>query len=708
MPSARASLPGGGRSAIGLLRFLLVASVVLPVALFVLAAWLNYRAAFAEAEQGVIRMSEVAHQHAAKVFDGQSQIVDRVSEIIRGLDAGAIRRSELPLHEAFARIVARLPQVQSVLLAGRDGHPLVSAGTYPVPADVDLAERDYFRAVVNGFDGTYVSSLQFGDVNKTMFFGLARPWIGPDGALAGVIDVAVLPGFFEDFYRVLVGEGGEGPQGKVITLVRDDGQVLVRYPPFDGPPPLVAKSAPFFDAVAVRPDAGVYQSRSVIDSGAPARVYAYQRIDGYPVYVVAGRSIDTIMAGWRRTMAGHLVFGVPATCALVLITWTAFVRARREERALAVARQEITRRELAEATLLRAQRLEAVGQMTGGIAHDFNNLLTVILGGAEMLGRRAEDPARVRRIAEQKLLAFSRRQYVKAETVDLNARLREFKELLDRAASGTIQVRLDLAEKLDPVRLDPGHFEAAILNLIGNARDAMPAGGEITIATRNVAVRDHAELPAGDYVRVAVADQGEGMDPMTATLAFEPFFTTKEVGKGTGLGLSQVYGFAKQAGGDVRIVTAPGAGTTVELLLPRGSGAPGMEPGPTDAAVARDGGSLMVLVVEDEPGVLAMAVESLHDLGHRTLTATNANAALAHLRSDAAIDVLFSDVVMPGAMTGVQLAQEAERLRPGLKVLLASGYAAGFVDEATQRYALLTKPYDRFRLAASLDALLRG
>jgi signal transduction histidine kinase len=639
------------------------------------------------------------------------------------MDLAAIRQSEERLHEAFARIVAHLPDVQSVLLASADGRPLVSAAVYPVP-DVSLRGRDYFKAIVGGYSGTYVSSVQIGDVYRRPFFGLTRPWIGPDGKLAGVIDVAVSPSFFQDFYKVLVDEAPGGAEGNVITLVRDDGQVLVRYPPFPGPPPRAAPGGTFLTAVGAVPDAGHYEGRSIIDPGAPDRIYAYHRVEGYPLYVVAGRDRAAIVAVWRSTMLSHLVFGVPATIALFALTWTALVRTRREAAALARANEENAKRRAAEDALLRAQRLEAVGQLTGGVAHDFNNLLTVILGGAHILARRADDAPTVRRVAEQimlaarrggevtqQLLAFSRRQFIKPETINLNRRLMEFAPLLRRAAGEAVPVDFDLDPALDPVRLDPGHFEAAILNLVGNARDAMAEGGSIVIATRNLRLDGAGpeELPAGAYVRVSVRDTGAGMDAETAAKAFEPFFTTKEVGRGSGLGLSQVYGFAKQAGGDVRIASAPGAGTTVAILLPRSTDrAPADRPGSDAVPLRSANAGEVVLVVEDEPGVLAMTVDSLRDLGYATLTATTAQAALDVLKSRERIDLLFSDVVMPGGMNGLQLSVEARRLRPNLKVLLTSGYAGGFDAAGADAVPLLTKPYDRGQLASQLRAVLQG
>jgi two-component system NtrC family sensor kinase len=716
-------LPKASRSALGLLRFLLACSVVIPLLLFAGASWLDYRATFADAERDLTQRSEVAREQAERLFDGQSQVVERVSDLVRGMDVAAIRHAEEPLHEGFGRIVAHLPDVQSVLLVSADGRPLVSAGTYPVP-DVDLRPRDYFKAVVGGYSGTYVSSLQLGGVNHQVFFGLARPWIGADGKVAGVIDVAVLPSFFEDFYKVLIEEAPNGTKGNILVLLRDDGQVLVRYPPIptDAAAPRMPEDSLFLQAIRAHPEQGLYKSRSVVAPGAPLRLMAYHKVAGYPLYVVAGRTRRAIIGVWQQQMESHLVFGVPAAIALFAVTWTALVRTRREEAALARANQENEMRQHAEEALLRAQRLEAVGQMTGGVAHDFNNLLTIIMGGADMLTRRSDDPAYVRRVAEQitlaarrggevtqQLLAFSRRQFAKPETVNLNRRLMEFEPLLRRAAREAVTVTLDLDPALDPVRLDPGHFEAAILNLVGNARDAMPGGGGVVIATRNTRLDAGDDLPPGRYVRVAVSDTGIGMDRETVAKAFEPFFTTKDVGQGSGLGLSQVFGFARQAGGDVRITSEPGRGTTVEILLPPTTERPPNDRACTDSVPLRNANAgEVVLVVEDEPAVLALTVESLRDLGYATMTATSAQAALDLLRGGWRVDLLFSDVVMPGGMNGLQLSVEARRLRPDLKVLLTSGYTAGIETTSAEEIPLLTKPYDRSQLASQLRAVLQG
>ena len=389
---------------------------------------------------------------------------------------------------------------------------------------------------------------------------------------------------------------------------------------------------------------------------------------------------------------------------------------------------DVTERRLTDDRLREAQRMEAIGQLTGGVAHDFNNLLTVILGSLDMISRKPGDAARVERLARnafaagrrgteltEKLLSFSRRQVVNPEVVNLNRILSELEPLLHRAVGEDVEVSLDLDPRLDPVRLDPGQFQAAVLNLAGNARDAMPDGGTLSVSTRNATfgeddLRDVPEAAPGPHLVVTVADTGTGMDAETAARVFEPFFTTKEIGKGTGLGLSQVYGSARQAGGFCRLRTAPGEGCAVEICLPRSTEA-GAEAAPAAAGVPlrRAAGGEVVLVVEDEDALREMAAESLGALGYRVLTACDARAALDVLRGDARIDILFSDVVMPGGMNGAQLAAAAGAIRPGLKVLLTSGYtttATGGTRELPRGVPLLRKPYLREDLAAKLHTVL--
>jgi signal transduction histidine kinase/CheY-like chemotaxis protein len=393
-----------------------------------------------------------------------------------------------------------------------------------------------------------------------------------------------------------------------------------------------------------------------------------------------------------------------------------------EERNAALAR---SREELA-----RAQRLEAVGQLTGGVAHDFNNLLTVVIGNLELILGARGDPAKIERLAlnaikaaqrgehlVRQLLTYARRQIGHPQTVELNQLVATLENLIRRVIGEQIDVVTMLNPSLDPVRIDPGQFETAILNLAINARDAMTGGGRITIETRNVIVdprqvADDAEVAPGPHVVVSVRDSGSGMTPAVLARAFDPFFTTKEVGKGSGLGLSQVYGFTKTAGGHVRIRSAPGAGTTVELYLPRASERP-VQPvtEPELAPSPPVGGKETILLVEDDEDLLAMTAESLRELGYRILTAVDAAQALDILNSGQPIDLLFSDVIIPGGTNGAQLAVEARQIRPSLKVLLTSGYTATALSQEhglPAELAVVDKPYQRDELARRLRAAISG
>ena len=390
---------------------------------------------------------------------------------------------------------------------------------------------------------------------------------------------------------------------------------------------------------------------------------------------------------------------------------------------------DITERRQTEDALRQSQKMEAVGQLTGGVAHDFNNLLTVIVGGLDMMIRRPDQPERVVRLAEaamtaarrgeqltQQLLAYSRRQLLHPQTLNPNRLLLNFKQLAERAAGAAIILEFELDPAVDPIRIDPAQFELAMLNLIVNARDAMPGGGKIKLTTRSVYRGTEAvagrNLSPGQYVVVSITDEGTGMDSQTLGRVFEPFFTTKEVGKGSGLGLAQVYGFARSAGGDVFIDSKVGNGTTVNLYFPRSSDAASEEAQAASSKVplrpAASGET--VLLVEDDEQVLDMAIESLEELHYKVVVAHNAREALDHLNGSERIDILFSDVVMPGGMNGAQLAAKAQRLRPGLKILLTSGYVADQINDhgIGLDIRVLNKPYRRDELARTLRVVLGG
>ncbi|HEV2302555.1 MAG TPA: CHASE domain-containing protein [Stellaceae bacterium] len=382
--------------------------------------------------------------------------------------------------------------------------------------------------------------------------------------------------------------------------------------------------------------------------------------------------------------------------------------------------QEIRERRQAEAALRQAQRMEAIGQLTGGIAHDFNNLLMVVSGNAALLAQSAPDEAARRRAAAiaaasergerltRQLLAFSRRQTLRPEAIDLTQRMREIGEMLARSLREDIAVNLDLPDSLWPVVADPAEFELALLNIGVNARDAMPEGGRFRVTARNVSfAAGEAEEDGlvGDFVELTLSDSGVGMEPEVKAHAFEPFFTTKEIGAGSGLGLSQVYGFARQSGGGATIASGPGEGTAIRLFLPRASATP--EAAPTAVARASEAPApapARALLVEDDPEVAEVTVELLRDLGYEAVTAANGRAALELLQRDPAVAIVLSDIVMPGGTSGVDLARHLRQHRPELPVVLLTGHSRSAAQLVAEGFVLLEKPYRRDDLAAVIRA----
>jgi len=389
--------------------------------------------------------------------------------------------------------------------------------------------------------------------------------------------------------------------------------------------------------------------------------------------------------------------------------------------------QDITERVSVEEALRRSQKMEAIGQLSGGIAHDFNNQLGIIIGYLDFLKGHFPEGEKPRQWVDtatratlrsmdltRQLLAISRRQNKEKVVVDLNAALQGLENMIARSVTPEVEVQYFLADELWPTEIDPGEFQDAILNLVINARDAMPAGGKLLIETSDKRLdADYSALnpgvEAGDYVQVMLSDTGTGMDKETLERIFEPFFTTKPEGKGTGLGLAMVYGFAKRYGGYIRVYSEPGVGTTIRMYLPRSSTSESAGIVNSVDEAESPTGSETILIVDDEVDLLQLAGQYLSELGYHTHLAGNAAQALDILTNEEGIDLLFSDVVMPGGMNGYELAQQATRQRPDLKMLLTSGFTAKTTaNNGLARFSacLLRKPYRKAELAQRIRLVL--
>ncbi len=411
--------------------------------------------------------------------------------------------------------------------------------------------------------------------------------------------------------------------------------------------------------------------------------------------------------GWRVRKDGsqfwaHVIIDAIHDANSVLLGFAKVTRDITERKQAAEALEKVN------AALFQSQKMEAIGQLTGGIAHDFNNLLGVLASSLDLLGMRLHDPADSRLLATmqraidrgatltQQLLSFARQQPLKVDLVDANQLIEGFETMLRRAAAANITFELDLDNDLETVAIDVARFESTLLNLVVNARHAMPEGGSITIRTSNVTLYDHevGQLPAGIYVRTEVIDTGHGMAPAVMARAFEPFFTTKDLG--TGLGLSQVYGFIAQSGGEVVLASSVGFGTTVNIYLP------GLD-APVKAVEAVELES--VLIVEDESDLMDVASELFRSMGYEVITASNGTDALDILERKAHIDILFTDVMMQHGMNGIELARFASQRYPAMKVILASGYTLPSLraqyDDIDQ-FPFMSKPYRMSDLAKKL------
>jgi two-component system, NtrC family, sensor kinase len=704
------------RNSLRLLQWMMVASLALPLALFVFASAESWVSIQQTADREIERTLDVAHEHALKVFETIDRSLSEIAEIIRGIPDAGIASHEEPLHQRLKQLADSLPQVKSAWVFDARGHALVNSLVVPAP-DIDFSDRDYFKAHVGGQIGTYIGEAlrPRPPYQGAAFFGVSRRRTNEDGSFGGVIQASVLPEYFENFYARI----GREP-GSFLAFGLTDGMVLARFPTSDQDIRLDRNGA-LARKIAADPKAGLITVTSPTD-GIERRL-GYQRLAEYPIYVSAGLETSAIRSRWLSTMSQHLIFGAPATALLFVLLGSALRRTRR-------LYFEADKRLEAEEALKHGQRLEALGQLTGGVAHDFNNLLTVIRASADLLRRPdLPEPKRLRYIEAisdtvtraarltSQLLSFARRQTLKPERFDVGHNVRMLGEMIGTLIGSRIEIVIAVPDEPCFTDADAGQFETAIINMAVNARDAMDAidgRGRLTVTVRPADALPQDAVPSRlrgnplGYVAVSVADTGIGIPQDQFERIFEPFFTTKQVGQGTGLGLSQVFGFAKQSGGEVAVASEVGKGSTFTLYLPRAAAAGRPQQMPEQDAPPLDGHGMTVLVVEDNPEIGKFAADALAGLGYTTKLVGNATHALEELAADAGrFDVVFTDVMMPG-MTGIELAQEIRRHHADLPVVLTSGYSHMLSEHGSSGYELLQKPYSVEQLARVLIRLGRA
>jgi signal transduction histidine kinase/ActR/RegA family two-component response regulator len=704
------------------LRGLIVASVVLPLLVFAGGGWLAWRATLREANATLLNELAVSDQQASRVLDTHVLLGGRVNDLLGNLSDEAILAREAEFHDRLAAMTTDYSQITAIAVAGADGRALVSSSRFPANHGISYSDREFFVALRDSGMHFYIGGVVFGRMARTDIFTVAVRRGNDPRRFMGAIFIGVSPAYFSKFDRDMFG----GDPDYAASLTRGDGTPLARYP--EPPQPETnQRDKLLVDAIARAPLGGLVRGPASPD--ASERILAYRLLDDYPVYVTIDRKMSSVFAEWRATMAPHLIFGVPGTLSLLALSILATRQWRRQHATLARLQSEVRRREIAEEALRQSQKMEAVGRLTGGIAHDFNNHLTVISSNIELLQRRlAPDSGSLHRLAEaamagvrraatltHRLLAFSRQQPLEPEALDVGRLVSNMSELLRRTLGEHIAIETVLAAGLWQTRVDANQLENVLLNLAVNARDAMPRGGKLTIETANTYLDEayaasHAELAAGQYVMLGVTDTGVGMTPDVIEKVFEPFFTTKPLGQGTGLGLSMVYGFVKQSGGHVAIYSEPGHGSKVTVHLPRYVR---QEVTPTGVAgqtvpARADGAGETILVVEDDEAVRSASVEALRDMGYQVLEAADAMEGVRLIVDRGGIDLLFTDVGLPGGVNGRALADAARSAQPGVRVLFTTGYKhnAMMEDVLEQAMHFIAKPFSLAALAAKVREVL--
>ena len=653
-----------------------------------LAGWYDRKGTLHAAEDHVELTVGLLREHALNVFATQELVHEQIELRIAGLDWEAIGRS--PELASFLRKTRdRMSQISSIWLADTMGHVRASSGL-PYPRGLTFENTEEFRAHRAGGRGMLVGEQHLGT------FGLSWRRSSSIGDFDGVIGIEIGVEYFENFFRELDATGR-----RRAVLVRADGAVLAANPSTDEPPRF-PPSSNLMQSIA----SGIQNEKW---SGSPSGIrhfFRWRQLDPYPVYVAYAVDEDVALHAWYARIALYTILGAAVWAALCLITHL------------------VSRRAAAEAALQRAQRMEAIGQLASGVAHDFNNLLTTVIGNVERIALDRQVTRHVQQLAEAalraafrgssltaQLLAFARRQPLHPRAVRIDGLLDSMLPLIRDALGETVDVSCKLDPDVSAIRIDPGQFEAALLNLALNARDAMPRGGMLRIEARNVTAEagDAARraISPGRYVVIEIKDTGVGMSADVVRRAFEPFFTTKGAGKGSGLGLAMVYGFARQSGGTAEIESQVGSGTTIKLYFPCSEETVSPEPLPP-AAHPPIPPTASILVVEDNDEIRQLVANLLEECGHEVRTARAAEEAIEILGRHARIQVLVTDITLPGGMTGLDLARKARELIPDLKILTISGNADEEAISASRldRCAFLAKPFRPSDLNRAVSELL--
>jgi len=688
------------------LRLALFATLLIGTVVFWTLAWSGYRDALIDADRKLERAVGLMRQHALSTFEVNDVLAGRIRDML-ALDGDLSGVDPLDrerrVHARLKEVAAATPQVQSIGVWNSDGRPLASTQFFPVPPQLNGNEKDYFEAQKQPGIGLFLSGPVTERYHHDPYFLVSRRREARDGRFLGVVVIGLSTQSFNDYYREIVARS----EPMALTLARPDGHVLTRSPDAAS-----SGSSLQFDrrlADMLRGESGLPRTRR--DAAGEEWLWTVRKVGGLPLYVDASMRRVDALAPWKNDLWLSGLTVLCLTLALGSSLFFALHRAQRNARALQYWHQEILRRTAAEDALRQAQKLEAIGQLTGGVAHDFNNLLMVVNTNLHILKLKAGSAPFEREIAAigravtngqsltRQLMAFSRRQALQVEIIDLDERMPAICDLLKHSLRPGISLKCHVVPHTWPVKIDVSELELALLNLVVNARDAMPEGGAINLHIGNVkldASVNAVDALTGEFVGVRVQDTGHGVPADLIGRVFEPFFTTKEVGKGTGLGLSQVYGFAKQSGGTAMIASQPGQGTTLTLFLPR-AGMPMRLPHDSLG---------VILVADASPAVGDSITALLEQLGYSAQLKQDAMEVLEALTGSGPYDLLLIDVALTGGMSGFELVRVVRGRFPALPVILTTGFGASDPRVLEEGLPVLAKPFDMKALTNTLQARL--
>ncbi|MBV7541153.1 response regulator [Acidovorax sp. sic0104] len=691
------------------LRILVMLSIAVPLFIYLVVGAVRYVGARDDAAARVNRSLRVAHEHASKVIAASEALHDKVMVLVGGRSPAELRSNETALHEALRARTVDQPQIQSILILDAQGKTVASSRLLPFPV-TDLSDGEYFKVHQQGYRGSYLSKPFVTRTSKEMVLNLSTGFYDNEGRFAGVINVTLLTSYFSGYYADLVADD----PGLAFNLFREGGEIYTRWPHLPGGADRLASDGPVL--THLRKGEDFAQLRGVSSVSGEDSFLAYRRVNNYPLYVGTGMSLRALRNDVLVELGRLFALGALPVAALFLTATIALRNARTALQTMESLEREIETRHRAEEALLQAQKLEALGRLTGGVAHDFNNALMVISNNLHLIKRSAPGVAakQVDSIARavksatnltRQLLAFSRRQPLVAEHVVLQEKLPSIKDLVSPAVGSQIQLDVQVDAATAPVTLDLAELELALLNLAINARDAMPKGGSLSIVARNASAAEVGAGASPGMVLIDVQDTGTGISPELISKVFEPFFTTKAVGEGTGLGLSQVYGMCQRLNGRAEIFSEIGVGTRVRLLLP--AAAPQAEQAlashPALAPLSKT-----VLMVEDNEEVAASLVPILESLGCQVTHVDRTAKARHLLERGERPDIVLSDVVMPGDMDGVGLAQYIRQAWPRQQLLLMTGYAEQLDSIRNLGFEVLPKPCTPEMLYTALAKLIRA